>query len=321
MISAYITLAITALLGILGIVSRTSQDEKKRSFNKLTTTGVVVLMLILASLCFGIWNQVQVDLAAEKSRAEAQETLAEIRRGQLPIEDVFVSVAFDIDFDYPALNAYKKRLDDGLNKLLPTLKRMRLGQWLDGICIKSMYGRQVTGISISPMSSLYPTEADETASLILNPYGGLHFYKDSLDFSTYPVARMFISQGKNDDPDLSMFFTPKDRISLNYDLVTKKFSFGIEKLACEKEDWHTNLKLISLLDLPNRYLFIAFIPIGAQSQKSFIPWKMTDFVLDISGSTLTIPPNQIKEESQNGLHVYSYKFPRQLDWANYNMFR
>ena len=69
--TAYIIITITALLGLGGLIFKTKKDEKKGVFNKLTTTGYVVLFLLLASLLVNFWSQNEKDKAADLERKAA----------------------------------------------------------------------------------------------------------------------------------------------------------------------------------------------------------------------------------------------------------
>lgn len=68
----YVPIIITALLGLLGLISKTKKDDKPGYFNKLTPFGVVVCLLLLSSFITAIWLQNNKDRENEVQKKEAK---------------------------------------------------------------------------------------------------------------------------------------------------------------------------------------------------------------------------------------------------------
>ncbi len=71
--STYITIIITALLGIIGLVLKTQKDDKPSLFNKLTPFGFIVLILMLIAFTVSIFSQREDDILAENEKKEILE--------------------------------------------------------------------------------------------------------------------------------------------------------------------------------------------------------------------------------------------------------
>ena len=70
----YIPIIITALLGLLGLISKTKKDDKPGYFNKLTPFGIIVCLLLLSSFITAIWLQNNKDRENEVQKKEAKNT-------------------------------------------------------------------------------------------------------------------------------------------------------------------------------------------------------------------------------------------------------
>lgn len=68
----YIPIIITALLGLLGLISKTKKDDKPGYFNKLTPFGIIVCFLLLSSFITAIWLQNNKDRENEAQKKEAK---------------------------------------------------------------------------------------------------------------------------------------------------------------------------------------------------------------------------------------------------------
>ncbi len=64
----YISLVVTSILAILGLISKTKKDDKPNLLNKLTPFGLIVLLLLILSLAFSIYSQKDKEDKAENER-------------------------------------------------------------------------------------------------------------------------------------------------------------------------------------------------------------------------------------------------------------
>ena len=105
--NSYVTIIITVLLGLIGLISKTKKDGGPSTLNKLTPFGYVVLVLLIISLIVNLYSQKEKDKAAESEKNKLMEkakqdsirqdeTLKNLEELQHPISPLQVQVEFTV---------------------------------------------------------------------------------------------------------------------------------------------------------------------------------------------------------------------------------
>src|SRR5450432_3274012 len=105
--NSYVTIIITTLLGLIGLISKTKKDVGTSVLNKLSPFGYVVLVLLIISLIVNLYSQKEKDKSAENEKnrltekakqdsIRQDETLKNLEELQHPISPLQVQAEFTV---------------------------------------------------------------------------------------------------------------------------------------------------------------------------------------------------------------------------------
>jgi len=289
----YLGLFSTAVFTAVGALAHSDNPRTKQSIKRITLAGIAISLLIslvskTTDLMIKGREAVEAaeqarDLAGNASVAAteakhaavagteaAQRTeviLTEVRRIVTPIKDVRLSMQANITIDHPRLVPYRKRLLEGVEKLLAAnVGRLRD---LPGIAISGRMNGEVRWIDVvdGEKSPFFPkSEGDELVVHDIWTFWPmkLQFHRsDPIDPDKFETTKIVFRGPPR--PDLSMradypALNPKDekqpaKLRLAYNVMDKTLAVDVFDMPAEIDPNRTGL-LESIDDLRGAQLFI-----------------------------------------------------------------
>ena len=240
-------------LGVLGILF-----NFKRSNNRITGWGVVVLVGIVASAAVGVLGSIVEGYKAKsestQQAARTERLLRELSRAIQPITQLEITYWVWLPSEAPRVRGYLSEVSRGIEARIEGLRREVFVKPNDGgIHITTLgLGDEPWTIEIGPKSALWPHDKDsDIAALVVSLTFNVFIRKTSIAEENFEP--MMATDGRYADW-IAMAILP-DRSNLNFDRRNGRLEiFGTTEY--KKPLWKSNGKITSITDLYGAQLFL-----------------------------------------------------------------
>ena len=314
----------TAVFGILGTVHDfRSPDGKLTKWGKASVVGTIASVLLAVSAQF-IENHLQAK-SARKAAEDALEStrrleriIYELNRTMQPIESISVFVAdLGLPLDDQPLQDYKDRLNSGIEEVLKLPPQRQDEQREKGLSVGRV--RTVDGVdvpdrvSISESSDLFPNRENESLAraVIKVEIVELSFYRVPIVASDFHPFH----HGRANDPDVRGMCFDREAFTIEKSLQSQTVNLmgGCE---LERKRWENNSgKIVAIPDLAGSQLFIAFGPLGLETDNDrFLALRrnlsLNSLNVEIGNRKRWIESSMLKKHlSSEGVVFWEFRFP------------
>lgn len=312
----YAGAVVSTALAIGGLVATFRGD---RQTGKVTFGGRMLLSGIIISGFLIIATQLAEDV---EQKAERNELLEQVARGQYALRDARLSCWLDVSLGHIELAGYRARI-------LPAVTNARAALIAGAASVPGISGwgwsntEPVNHVSVCRDSPLFPDAATERFA-----YGvfermevRLQFYRKPIQIVAYPfhASQTRIRTNAFVQPDLVMTFRNAyerpGHLCIQYDFDRQVFGLQGFDLETEPRYWNGSGEIISLVDLRGAQMFVEITPLASRADEATPAARVIPDLRRLALQTGELDAlwfsidSMRRHTGDDGLPFYEYRFP------------